>query len=74
MKFINIIFLLLKLINLTKSLYLTNYQLNLVNNLIKNDKLGINEREKINIILFKAYENYSIKKEEMASRFESPGL
>jgi RNA polymerase sigma factor (sigma-70 family) len=62
MKFIYTIFLLLKLINLTKSLYLTNYQLNLFNNLIKNDKLGINEREKINIILFKAYENYSIKK------------
>ena len=63
MKFINIILLVsLKINYLVQSLYLTNYQLNLVNNLIKNDKLGINDRNKINLILFKAYENFAVKK------------
>jgi RNA polymerase sigma factor (sigma-70 family) len=62
MKFINIIFLFLNIIDNIKSLYLTNYQLNLINNLIQNDKINVIERNKINMILFKAYENFAIKK------------
>ena len=62
MKFINILLLFFQMIYQVKSLYLNNYQLNLINKLIQNNKIGINEREKINIILFKAYENFSIRK------------
>jgi hypothetical protein len=61
MKFINIL-LFIQIIYYVKSFYLNNYQLNMINKLIQNNNLASNEREKINIILFKAYENFSIKK------------
>jgi DNA-directed RNA polymerase sigma subunit (sigma70/sigma32) len=49
-------------INFVKSLHLNNYQINLINNLIQNPLLQTKEREKINIILYKAYEKWAIKK------------
>ena len=57
-----LLLLLLKIIHLVNSFYLTNYQLNLINNLIKNGNMTVYQRNKINNILFKAYENFSIKK------------
>jgi DNA-directed RNA polymerase sigma subunit (sigma70/sigma32) len=62
MKFIKILLLLLNIEYFVKSLYLTNYQLNLINNLIKKNEINVNQRNKINIILFKAFEKFSIKK------------
>lgn len=44
------------------SLYLNYNQIISINNLIKNNKLDNNERNKINFILYKAYEKYAIKK------------
>ena len=52
----------LVLINLVKSLHLNNYQINLINNLIQNPLLQNREREKLNLILYKAYEKWAIKK------------
>jgi hypothetical protein len=49
-------------INLVKSLHLNNYKINLIINLIQNPLLRNNDREKINIILYKAYEKWAIKK------------
>jgi DNA-directed RNA polymerase sigma subunit (sigma70/sigma32) len=49
-------------INLVKSLHLNNYQINLINNLIQNPLLQNKEREKVNLILYKAYEKWAIKK------------
>jgi DNA-directed RNA polymerase sigma subunit (sigma70/sigma32) len=49
-------------INLVKSLHLNNYQINLINNLIQNPLLQSKEREKVNLILYKAYEKWAIKK------------
>jgi len=49
-------------INLVKSLHLNNYQINLINNLIQNPMLQSKEREKVNLILYKAYEKWAIKK------------
>jgi hypothetical protein len=43
------------------SLYLTSSQLKMINNLILNPKLTIYQRNKINLILFRSYENYAIK-------------
>lgn len=43
-------------------LYLNNNQIMCINNLIKNNKLNTIERNKINIILYKAYEKFAIKK------------
>jgi RNA polymerase sigma factor (sigma-70 family) len=44
------------------SLYLTNYQIQLINNLVQNPLLQSKERESINKILYKAYENWAVKK------------
>jgi hypothetical protein len=41
---------------------LNNYQLHLINNLLQNPLLKIKERESINKILYKAYENFAVKK------------
>ena len=49
-------------INLVKSLHLNNYQIKLINNLIQNPLLQNREREKVNLILYKAYEKWAIKK------------
>ena len=49
-------------INLVKSLYLNNYQIKLIKNLIQNPLLQNKDRAKINLILYKAYEKWAIKK------------
>jgi RNA polymerase sigma factor (sigma-70 family) len=54
--------LLFNIIYIVKSFYLTYYQLNLINNLIRNGNISVYQRNKINNILFKAFENFSIKK------------
>jgi hypothetical protein len=43
-------------------LHLTSKQINQIVNLIKNKKLDIEQREKINYILYKSYEKWAIKK------------
>jgi hypothetical protein len=55
--------LLILLLNLSiiTSLYLTSSQYKMINNLILNSKLTIYQRNKINLILFRSYENYAIK-------------
>jgi len=63
MKFVNIILLVaLNISYLIKSLYLTKNQIKLINNLIKNRDIDVKQRNKINNILFDAYEKFSIKK------------
>ena len=62
MIFINILIVLLNLNNFVNSLYLSSYQMKLINNLIKNNKINDYERNKINFILFDAYKYFSIKK------------
>jgi RNA polymerase sigma factor (sigma-70 family) len=52
----------LNIFNLCASLYLNNYQFKLINNLLRNPLLKNKERDHINIILYKAYENFAIKK------------
>ena len=42
-------------------LHLNSHQLTLINNLVTNPLLKIKDREKINLILYKAYEKYAIK-------------
>ena len=49
-------------IRLVHSLYLTNYQFSLINNLIQKPSLSSKQRESINTILYKAYENWAVKK------------
>jgi hypothetical protein len=44
------------------SLYLNNYQLRLITNLLQNPLLQNKERESINKILYKSYENWAVKK------------
>lgn len=56
------ILLLLNTIFFIKSLHLNNNQIIMINNLIQNPDLKSQEREKINLILYKAYEKYAIKK------------
>ena len=63
MKFVNII--LLVAVNISyiiESLYLTKNQINLINRLIQNKNTNSYQRNKINNILFSAYEKFSIKK------------
>lgn len=43
-------------------LHLNNYQINLINKLIQKPSLTYKQRHTINIILYKAYEKYAIKK------------
>jgi hypothetical protein len=62
MKFIYIIIITINIFHLLKSLYLTNYQIKLINNLIQNRHINVKQRNKINKILFDAYEKFSIKK------------
>jgi RNA polymerase sigma factor (sigma-70 family) len=56
------IILFINIFNLCASLYLNNYQFKLINNLLRNPLLKNKERDHINIILYKAYENFAIKK------------
>lgn len=56
------IILFINIFNLCSSLYLNNYQFKLINNLVQNPLLKNKERDHINIILYKAYEKYAIKK------------
>ena len=56
------ILLLLNIIFVIESLHLTNTQIVMINNLIQNPDLKSQEREKINYILYKAYEKFAIKK------------
>ena len=56
------ILLIINLFKLLTSLHLSNYQLALINSLVKNPTLQNKEREKINLILYKAYEKWAIKK------------
>lgn len=56
------ILLLLNIIFVIESLHLTNTQIIMINNLIQNPHLKSQEREKINYILYRAYEKYAIKK------------
>ena len=63
MKFVNIILLVaLNISHLIESLYLTKNQINLINRLIQNKNTNSYQRNKINNILFSAYEKFSIKK------------
>ena len=62
MNIIYIIFLITNLITKLTSIYLNNYQINLINKLIRDQKLSNNQRIIINNILFDAYYNWSIKK------------
>jgi len=50
------------LIHLIHSLYLSTYQMNLITDLIKNNKMNENERKKINNILFQSYNKFALKK------------
>ena len=56
------ILLLLNIFFVIESLHLNNNQIVMINNLIRNPDLKSQEREKINIILYKAYEKFAIKK------------
>lgn len=56
------IFVFINLIKNIVGLYLNNNQIISINNLIKNNKLNHFERNKINLILYKAFEGYAIKK------------
>ena len=56
------LFLFLFLFIKSNSLHLNNYQIRLLNNLIQNEKLTLFEREKIHLILYKAYEKFAVKK------------
>jgi hypothetical protein len=57
-------FLLFLLINLfiSNCLHLSSYQIKLINNLIKNPKLNVSQRDYINKILFCSYEKWAVKK------------
>ena len=44
------------------SLHLNNFQIKIINSLIQNPELNLKQREKINNILYKAYEKWSITK------------
>jgi hypothetical protein len=59
---IYIIIITINICDLIKSLYLTDYQIKLINNLIKNKEINVKQRNTINEILFIAYEKFSIKK------------
>jgi len=56
------ILILLNIIFIIESLHLTNNQIVMINNLIQNPGLKSQEREKINLILYKAYEKMAVKK------------
>ena len=56
------IILFINILTLCNSLYLNNYQFKLINNLVQNPLLKNKERDQINIILYKAYEKFAIKK------------
>jgi len=57
-----ILYLLLSNLFVCFCLHLTNNQINLVNNLIKSNKLSLTERSKINKIMYVCYEKWAIKK------------
>ena len=57
-----ILYLLLTNLCVCYCLHLTNNQINLVNNLIKSNKLSIIQRSKINKIMYISYEKWAIKK------------
>lgn len=57
-----ILYLLLTNLCVCYCLHLTNNQINLVNNLIKSNKLSLAERSKINKIMYVCYEKWAIKK------------
>jgi len=56
------VFLFLNVINHIYSLHLNSYQINLINNLVQNPLLQKKERSTINLILYKSYEKWAIKK------------
>lgn len=62
MIYIVYIILFLNIINHITSLHLNNYQINLINDLIKNPLLQKKQRSTINLILYKSYEKWAIKK------------
>lgn len=62
MKLLYIIIITINIFHLIISLYLTDYQIKLINNLIQNKNINMDQRNKINDILFEAYEKFSIKK------------
>jgi RNA polymerase sigma factor (sigma-70 family) len=62
LKMILYILLLLNILVVIDSLHLNNNQITMINKLIQNPKLKSQEREKINLILYKAYEKFAIKK------------
>ena len=61
MKALCILFI-LNLFRFVSTLHLNGYQLTLINNLIQNPLLQNKERERINLILYAAYEKWAIKK------------
>ena len=62
MNYIVCVILFLNIINRITSLHLNSYQINLINNLVQNPLLQKKERSTINLILYNAYEKWSIKK------------
>ena len=52
----------MNLIQLTQSLHLTNYQIKTIKNLLQNPRLTSYQKDKINIVLYKAYEKWSVSK------------
>jgi len=57
-----ILYLILSTLYVCYCLHLTNNQINLVNNLIKSNKLSTIQRSKINKIMYISYEKWAIKK------------
>lgn len=57
-----IIYLMISNLFLINCLHLTNYQMRSIVNLIKNQKINLEQREKINNVLYKSYEKMAIKK------------
>lgn len=57
-----LLFIMLTKFFIASCLHLSHYQMNLIVNLIKNPNLNLNQREKINYILYKSYEKWAIKK------------
>jgi hypothetical protein len=57
-----IIFILINTIALVVSFHLNNYQIQLINNLLQKPQLEPEQREKIHLLLYKAYEKMAIKR------------
>ena len=57
-----IIYLIMSNLFFINCLHLTNYQMHSIVNLIKNNKINLEQREKINNVLYKSFEKMAIKK------------